>query len=66
MFLDPETSKAKILTSRGHVSGRLDAKNFDLDGSWMLKASSWMFFDPQNFQIKKINVQGPFVGPARF
>ena len=34
-----ETFKSKILTSKGYLSGRLDAKKFDLDDPSMLKYS---------------------------
>ena len=47
-----KNSKSKIWTFRGHLSGWLDAKSFDLNGPIMLNPSIWIFFRSKNFQIE--------------
>ena len=61
-FWDPKTSKSKILTSWGHLSGWLDAKSFDLDVPRMLKSSIWMFKDPEASILKILTSWGHLSG----
>ena len=50
------------LISRDHLPGRLNAKNFVLDGPWMLKALVWMLFDPKTSKSKILTCRGHLAG----
>ena len=46
----------------GHMSGRLDAKSFDLDDPQMLRGLIWMFFDPKTSNWKILTSRGHLSG----
>ena len=61
MLLDATSFKSNILTSRGHLSGWLHAKSFDLDGGIQIKAFSIQPTRHMDLEIEVLNIQGQSV-----
>ena len=66
MFWDPKTSNSKVLTSWGHLSGWLNAKNFDLEeppGAWPVDVKTFEFevLGCIKLEFEGFNILGPSV-----